>query len=253
MKPMIELTNIVKSYGGLPALRGVNLQVAPGEVRAIIGPSGCGKSTLLRCVNILETPDSGTVRVDDEVITFGTTAKLPPANVIEKHRAKTGMVFQQFDLFPHMTVLQNVMAGPVLVKGMPKAQAKSLAISLLAKVGLENKQDQYPRNISGGQAQRVAIARALAMEPRVILFDEATSALDPELVEEVLKVMQSLADEGRTMIFVTHEMGFARKVAHRVTFMDAGQVVEEGTAEAIFTNPQNERTQAFLSHFQKTF
>jgi len=245
---MIELTGIRKSYGGMQALKGISLDVAPGEVRGIIGPSGCGKSTLLRCINLLEQPDSGTVRVGPDAFTFGRGQKLKHG--VELYRAKLGMVFQHFDLFPHMSVIENVMSGPVIVKGMPKAEARERAMHYLAKVGLDKKAAASPRDISGGQAQRVAIARALAMEPSVLLFDEATSALDPELVDEVLKVINDLAAEGKTMVLVTHEMGFAKDIAHRITFMDEGNIVEEGPAKELFMHPQHERTRAFLSRFR---
>ncbi|MFO1322973.1 MAG: amino acid ABC transporter ATP-binding protein [Burkholderiales bacterium] len=247
--PMIRLTDIRKRYGAHDALTGLSLDVDQGTVHVLIGPSGCGKSTLLRCINLLEQPDSGTVSVGADSFAFAPGAPMPPARVLERFRSHLGMVFQQFDLFPHMTAVENVMAGPRLVRNMPRKAARELAIGLLAKVGLADKVDVYPRNLSGGQAQRVAIARAMAMEPEVILFDEATSALDPELVDEVLKVMASLAREGKTMIIVTHEMAFARDVAHRASFMDAGAIVEEGDATELFARPRNPRTQAFLSRF----
>ncbi|MCC6194912.1 MAG: amino acid ABC transporter ATP-binding protein [Burkholderiales bacterium] len=246
---MIELAGIRKRYGAHEALKGISLHVDPGMVHVVIGPSGCGKSTLLRCINLLEQPDSGTVCVGSDRFTFAPGGAMPPARVLERFRSRLGMVFQQFDLFPHMTAAENVMSGPRLVRNMPRAPARELALGLLAKVGLADKADVYPRNLSGGQAQRVAIARAMAMEPQVILFDEVTSSLDPELVDEVLKVMRGLAREGKTMVIVTHEMAFARDVAHRVTFMDAGAIVEEGAAAEIFTRPRNARTQAFLSRF----
>jgi ABC-type polar amino acid transport system ATPase subunit len=248
-EPMIRLTDIRKNYGSLEALKGISMAVAPGEVRVLIGPSGCGKSTLLRCINLLEQPTSGTLRVGDDEFVFQEGGGMPPARRLERFRAQLGMVFQQFDLFPHMTAVENVMAGPRIVKKMPKAAARDIARALLAKVGLSDKEDVYPRNLSGGQSQRVAIARALAMEPRVILFDEATSALDPELVDEVLRVMGALAAEGKTMVIVTHEIGFARDVAHQVCFMDAGRIIEEGTAAEVLTRPANARTKAFLSRF----
>lgn len=248
-RAMIELTGIRKFYGDHEALKGISLQVEQGKVHVLIGPSGCGKSTLLRCINLLEQPTSGTVRVGADNFSFTPGGKMPAARNLERFRSHLGMVFQQFDLFPHMTAVQNVMSGPRIVLGTPEKEARALAMSLLAKVGLAEKADVLPRNLSGGQSQRVAIARALAMQPQVILFDEATSALDPELVDEVLKVMASLAKEGKTMVIVTHEMGFARDVADRVTFMDAGLIVEEGNASDIFARPSNPRTQSFLSRF----
>ncbi len=248
-EPMIRLTDIRKSYGTHEALKGISLEVHRGAVHVLIGPSGCGKSTLLRCINLLEQPSSGTVQVGDDRFTFVPGGKMPPARRLDLFRSRLGMVFQQFDLFPHMTAIENVMSGPRIVLRMPERPARELAQNLLAKVGLAEKADVYPRNLSGGQQQRVAIARALAMEPQVILFDEATSALDPELVDEVLKVMAGLAREGKTMIIVTHEMAFARDVAHRVTVMDDGLVVEEGSAAELFARPQNPRTKAFLARF----
>ncbi len=248
-RPMIELTDLCKRYGAQDALKGMSLAVDPGAVHVLIGPSGCGKSTLLRCINLLEQPDAGTVRVGEASFAFAPGGSMPPSRMLERFRSRLGMVFQQFDLFPHMTAVRNVMAGPRLVLNMPAGAAREKALELLAKVGLSDKADVYPRNLSGGQAQRVAIARAMAMEPDVLLFDEATSALDPELVDEVLKVMAGLAAEGKTMVIVTHEMAFARDVAHRVTFMEAGTMVEEGTADEIFTRPANPRTRAFLSRF----
>lgn len=248
--PMIELNGIEKRYGSFKALHGVSMRVMPGEVRVLIGPSGCGKSTLLRSINLLEYPDEGTVRVGDDVIHAGPGQKMPRPKTLERFRASVGMVFQQFDLFPHMTALENVMSGPRFVKNMASAEAKDLAMTMLGKVGLAERAGQRPQQLSGGQQQRVAIARALAMRPKVILFDEATSALDPELVQEVLSVMKALAREGATMVIVTHEMRFAREVADRVSFMDGGRIVEEGTAAEVIGAPGEARTQAFLSHFR---
>ena len=249
---MIHITNLRKNYGAIEAVRGVSLDVARGEAVVVIGPSGCGKSTFLRCINLLEEPSGGTIQVGDRSMTFGQDKHLPPGRELARYRGQIGMVFQQFDLFPHMTVLQNVMSGPTIVKKMPRAEARELAGALLDKVGLSDKKQVYPRHLSGGQAQRVAIARALAMTPTVMLFDEVTSALDPELVGEVLAVMRRLVEEGTTMIVVTHEMGFARDVADRVVFMDAGQIVEQGNAKDVLNRPQNARTQAFLSRFHGT-
>ena len=252
VEAMVCLRDIHKSYGAVHAVCGVSLDVHRGEVVVIIGPSGCGKSTLLRCINLLEEPTAGTLQLGGRTIAFGPGKKLPAGRDLARLRARTGMVFQQFDLFPHMTALGNVMAGPVIVKKMPPQQAQTLAADLLAKVGLAECRDRYPRALSGGQQQRVAIARALAMAPDVMLFDEVTSALDPERVGEVLDVIKQLAIEGTTMIVVTHEMAFARDVADRVVFMNAGQVVEEGTVEEVLVRPQNERTRAFLARFHRT-
>ncbi|MCG0238074.1 MAG: amino acid ABC transporter ATP-binding protein [Firmicutes bacterium] len=237
---MIRIEGLHKRFGKLHVLKGIDLHVRPGEVVCVIGPSGSGKSTLLRCINRLEEPTEGRIYIDGR--------PLPPGGPeLDQVRAKLGMVFQRFHLFPHMTALENVMSGPVIVKKMDRAAARRLALELLAKVGLAEKADAYPSQLSGGQQQRVAIARALAMEPKAMLFDEPTSALDPELVGEVLAVMKDLAREGMTMVVVTHEMGFAREVADRVIFMDGGVIVEEGPPEVIFTSPREERTRAFLS------
>lgn len=239
-QPMVEFIHVWKRFGQLEVLKDINLKVYKGEVVSIIGPSGSGKSTLLRCVNYLEKVDSGMVKLDGNP---------PPTDEKSLNQARTriGMVFQHFNLFPHMTALENVIEGPVQVKKMPKKDAVDLGLSLLAKVGLSDKADAYPRHLSGGQKQRVAIARALAMQPDVMLFDEATSALDPELVGEVLSVMRELAAEGMTMLVVTHEMSFARDVSDRVVVLAGGTIVEEGHPEQIFTAPRNSRTKEFLA------
>lgn len=234
---MIKATDIHKEFNGLYAVKGVDLTVEDGEVLCIIGPSGSGKSTLLRCLNMLETPDSGEVEVDGVRVTTENLAQM---------RARMAMVFQNFNLFSHLSVLDNITIAPVHVKGIAKDKAAAKAMELLKLVGLADKADAYPRSLSGGQKQRVAIARALAMDPEIILFDEPTSALDPEMVGEVLDVMKKLAEEGMTMLVVTHEMGFAREVADDVIFMADGQIVESGTAEQIFENPVCERTRDFL-------
>ena len=237
---MIEVRNLEKSFGDLHVLRGITETIKEQEVVCVIGPSGSGKSTFLRCLNLLEVPTGGEVFLDGEKINS-------PDVDIDEIREKLGMVFQNFNLFPHMTVLDNITLAPVKVKKMAKDDAEALARRILDTVGLSDKADSYPASLSGGQKQRVAIARALAMEPEVMLFDEPTSALDPEMVGEVLNVMKKLAEEGMTMVIVTHEMGFAREVADRVLFIDQGVIMEQGTPEQIFGNPQNERTQSFLS------
>lgn len=237
---MIKVTNLYKSFGDLEVLKGIDAEVAEKEVVCVIGPSGSGKSTFLRCLNLLEEVTSGEVIVDGESLTN------PKVN-INKIRSRVGMVFQHFNLFPHMTVLKNVTLGPIKVKGLPEKEAKEVAHELLKKVGLSDKANVYPGSLSGGQKQRVAIARALAMNPKVMLFDEPTSALDPELVGDVLSVMKDLAQEGMTMVVVTHEMGFAKEVGDRVLFMDEGKIMEEGHPKEIFDNPQHPRTQSFLS------
>ncbi len=237
---MIRVVNLHKSFGQLHVLRGVNFSVAPSEVVCVIGPSGSGKSTLLRCINQLESADSGHIYIDNEELTH-------PKTDINRIRQQVGMVFQLFNLFPHKTTLENITLAPIKIKGVDRSTAEKLAMELLGKVGLTDKAHVYPNKLSGGQKQRVAIARALAMQPKVMLFDEPTSALDPEMVGEVLAVMQDLALEGMTMVVVTHEMGFAREVGDRVVFMDEGVIMEEGSPEDIFNNPCNPRTQAFLS------
>ena len=234
---MIKATGIHKHFNGLHAVKGVDITVQDGEVQSIIGPSGSGKSTLLRCLNMLETPDEGIVEVDGVQVTQENLREM---------RTKMAMVFQNFNLFSHLSVLENITVAPVHVKGVSKEEAEEKALKLLKLVGLEEKAGVYPRNLSGGQKQRVAIARALAMEPEILLFDEPTSALDPEMVGEVLDVMKDLAEEGMTMVVVTHEMGFAREVADDVIFMADGCIVESGTAQQIFDHPQQERTQNFL-------
>ncbi len=237
---MIELKNIYKNYGSLEVLKNVSLKVGQGEVVVVIGPSGSGKSTLLRTINGLETVQSGEVYVND-IAVHASEANL------HKARQLTGMVFQQFNLFNHKNVLENVTMGPIHVQKKSRKEAEEIAKNLLAKVGLPEKASVYPSKLSGGQQQRVAIARALAMHPQVMLFDEPTSALDPEMIAEVLEVMKGLARDGMTMIVVTHEMGFAREVADRVVFMDDGMILEEATPQEFFSNPQNERAQLFLS------
>ena len=248
--PMVRARAVRKRFGHLEVLKGIDLDVQPGEVVVILGPSGSGKSTFLRCVNHLETIDGGAIHVDGELIGFevkGGKVRHLRKREITRQRREIGMVFQQFNLFPHMTVLQNVMEAPVGVRGEPRDEAKERAYALLRRVGLEDKAAAYPRQLSGGQQQRVAIARALAMRPKLMLFDEPTSALDPELVGEVLATMKSLAEDGLTMIVVTHEIGFAREVADRVVFMDGGVVVESGPPAKVLDDPRNERTKAFLS------
>lgn len=237
---MIHVNNLHKYFGNNEVLKGINEEIKKGEVVVVIGPSGSGKSTFLRCLNLLEEPTDGEIIFEDQNITDKKTD-------INKIREKMGMVFQQFNLFPHKTVLENLTIAPIQVKNKSKQEAEKIAKDLLNKVGLSEKANAYPSSLSGGQKQRIAIARALAMEPDVMLFDEPTSALDPEMVGEVLNVMKSLAKEGMTMVVVTHEMGFAREVGDRVIFMDGGNIVERGTPEEIFTNPKNPRTIDFLS------
>ncbi|QCN98470.1 amino acid ABC transporter ATP-binding protein (plasmid) [Azospirillum argentinense] len=247
---MLRITNLGKSYGSARVLSGIDLDVQPHDVVAIIGPSGSGKSTLLKCINFLERYDEGEVRFGDELVGYveaNGQRRLATERQTNRLRAEMGMVFQNFNLFPHMTTLQNVIEGPIQVKGVARDEAVRHAEQLLAKVGLADKRDVRPTKLSGGQQQRAAIARALAMRPRLMLFDEPTSALDPELVGEVLTTMRELAAEGMTMVIVTHEMSFARDVASRVVFMEGGRIVEEGPPGKIFTNPDNARTRAFLA------
>ncbi len=237
---MIKVKNLHKSFGELNVLCGIDEHISQGEVVVVIGPSGSGKSTFLRCLNLLETPTDGEIYIDDELINA-------PRVDVNKVRQKMGMVFQQFNLFPHLTIMENITLAPVKLKKMTKQAAIEKGRELLARVGLSEKADAYPAQLSGGQKQRVAIARALAMQPEIMLFDEPTSALDPEMVGEVLDVMKDLAKSGMTMVVVTHEMGFAREVGTRVLFMDQGIVMESGTPEEIFGSPQNVRTKEFLS------
>ncbi|WP_372999518.1 amino acid ABC transporter ATP-binding protein [Lutispora sp.] len=237
---MIKVSNLHKRFGKLDVLKGINTDIEKGEIVVIIGPSGSGKSTFLRCLNMLEEPDQG------EVIFEGVKLNDKKCNV-DKQRQKMGMVFQQFNLFPHITILENIILAPTKLKKKSEEEAKEKAYELLKRVGLEDKADSYPNQLSGGQKQRIAIVRALAMSPEVMLFDEPTSALDPEMVGEVLEVMKKLAKDGMTMVVVTHEMGFAKEVGTRVMFMDDGLILEEGTPREVFNNPQNARTKEFLS------
>lgn len=239
MAAMIKIENLHKSFGSKEILRGINLEVEKSEVVVVIGPSGSGKSTMLRCVNYLEVPTSGTITIDGETIT-------PKVN-INTIRAEVGMVFQHFNLFPHMSVLDNMTLAPMKVRNISRAEAEKTAHELLQRVGLDAKASARPSELSGGQQQRVAIARALAMHPKIMLFDEPTSALDPEMVNEVLEVMKGLAETGMTMMVVTHEMGFARQVADRVLFVDQGLIIEQGRPDDVFSHPKEERTQEFLS------
>lgn len=234
---MIEIINLKKSFGNQEVLKGISQKVNDSEVLCVIGPSGSGKSTMLRCMNYLEKPQSGEVYVDGKIVNESTIAE---------NRKKMGMVFQNFNLFPHLKVLSNITIAPMHVNKMPKKEAETIALKLLKKVGLENKANAYPRSLSGGEKQRVAIARALAMNPEILLFDEPTSALDPEMVGEVLNVMKNLAKDGITMVIVTHEMGFAKDVADKVIFMEDGHIVEQGSPEKIFNHPSQERTKEFL-------
>ena len=250
-EPMISARNIRKQFGGVDVLRGVSLELGKGEVIAVIGPSGSGKSTFLRCLNQLEMIDRGDIEIEGEILastdSYGI-CRYAPDKEARRICRKMGMVFQQFNLFPHLTVLQNIIEAPITVKGMSREAAVPLAQELLRKVGLLEKCDSHPSRLSGGQKQRVAIARALAMEPDIMLFDEPTSALDPELTGEVLRSMRQLADEHMTMLVVTHEMAFARDVSSRVIFMDGGEIVEEQPAASFFANPLQPRTRAFLNH-----
>ena len=244
---MISIKDLHKRFDQLEVLKGIDLEVEKGKVVVVIGPSGSGKTTLLRCLNVLETPTSGLIGIEDQSLDFSSSVS---KKAIPPFRRLTGMVFQSYNLFPHMTALENVMEGPITVQNESKAAVRKKAEQLLTKVGLGDKLDYYPFQLSGGQQQRVGIARALAMEPKVMLFDEPTSALDPELVGEVLKVMKDLANEGMTMIVVTHEMRFAREAADEVIFMDGGFIVERGKPEDIFTSPKEERTKQFLRLIQ---
>lgn len=241
---ILQAQNIIKSFGKLEVLKGINLSVEKGEVIAVIGPSGSGKSTFLRCLNKLETVQNGTIILDNDYIV--KDGKYTKDKDLKPILSKMGMVFQQFNLFPHKSVLQNVMEAPVIVNKQDKEEAKQNALKLLKEVGLSDKTESYPCNLSGGQQQRVAIARALAMDPQIMLFDEPTSALDPELTGEVLNVMKDLAKQKMTMIVVTHEIGFAKEVASKVIFMDEGHIIEEGTPEEVLENPKHERTIKFL-------
>ncbi|WP_203999758.1 amino acid ABC transporter ATP-binding protein [Virgisporangium aurantiacum] len=246
---MVDVHGVHKSFGPIDVLRGVDLTVDPGEVVVILGPSGSGKSTLLRCINHLEKVDRGYVRIDGELIGYrlvgGRLRELTEREIL-RQRTHVGFVFQNFNLFPHLTALENVVEAPVSAQRRPRAVARARALDLLARVGLQDKADAYPRRLSGGQQQRVAIARALALDPKIVMFDEPTSALDPELVGEVLEVMKGLARGGTTMIVVTHEVGFAREVADRVVFMDDGRIVEQGLPAEVLDRPRHDRTRSFL-------
>jgi ABC-type polar amino acid transport system ATPase subunit len=250
-RPKLQLNDIRKNYGPVEAVRGVSLSVSSGQVVAIIGPSGCGKSTLLRCINHLEEPTSGRVRLGDQEIDYGNKTNLPRGRALARFRARFGMVFQQFDLFAHKTVLENVTVGQTVVQKKPRDEAEQIARDLLQRVGLSGMENRLPRELSGGQQQRVAIARALALSPEVMLFDEVTSALDPELVGEVLEVVQALATDGATMVVVTHEMAFARDVADKIVFMDQGRIEEEGVPQDVLVSPTNLRLRSFLARFHR--
>jgi polar amino acid transport system ATP-binding protein len=250
MTAMVQAEGVCKRFGRLEVLKGIDLEVQPGEVMCIIGPSGSGKSTFLRCINHLEKVDAGKLSVDGELVGYqqrGDKLYELKENEVAHKRREIGMVFQRFNLFPHMTAMENVIEAPVQVKGMRRTAAREMAMGLLERVGLQDKATSYPKQLSGGQQQRVAIARALAMQPKLMLFDEPTSALDPELVGDVLAVMRQLAKDGMTMVVVTHEMEFAREVADTAVFMDGGVVVEAGRPEDLIRNPQHERTKTFLS------
>jgi ABC-type polar amino acid transport system ATPase subunit len=249
MPNIVKVTDLDKYFGRLQVLKKVNLGVDPKEVVCIIGRSGSGKSTLLRCINFLEEPSSGKIEVDQLTVSAGGKGK-EHRQLVHEVRLKTGMVFQEFNLFPHLSVIENVMEGPVTVKRMEKNQANEIAEMNLDRVGLLFKKDEYPNRLSGGQKQRVAIARALAMEPKLMLFDEPTSALDPELIGEVLNVMKKLAQEGMTMLVVTHEMGFAREVADQVVVMAEGEIIEQNNPESIFKSPKDERTKALIDRYR---
>jgi cystine transport system ATP-binding protein len=244
---MIEIRGLHKSYGSLEVLKGVDLDLQKGKVLVIIGPSGSGKTTLLRCFNLLEIPDQGSLKLGDHSFEFHKRAKLPQKDILAL-RKNTGMVFQSFNLFPHMTAIENVMEAQITVQKKNKSEARKRAEGLLEKVGLADKADAYPHKLSGGQQQRVAIARAMAIDPQVLLFDEPTSALDPELVGEVLKVMKQLANEGMTMAIVTHEMKFAADVADHIILMDNGHIIEQGSPQQVLNNPQTSRAVQFLNH-----
>jgi ABC-type polar amino acid transport system ATPase subunit len=257
-RPMLEIAGVSKRFGTLEVLRDVSLSVRSGEVVVVIGPSGSGKTTLLRCINMLEDYDQGTVVVDGEPVGYtfeGTTGRRQRMSErdIAASREKIGIVFQSYNLFPHMTALQNIVAAPVRVRGIPRARAEARARELLAMVGLSDKASEYPVRLSGGQQQRVAIARALAMDPKIMLFDEVTSALDPELVGEVLAAIQQLARDGMTMIVVTHEMSFARDVADRIVFMDGGAIAEQGEPDQVFFAPRSERVRLFLKRYNDRY
>jgi polar amino acid transport system ATP-binding protein len=257
-RPMLEIAGLRKRFGAAEVLRDVSLAVNPGEVVVVIGPSGSGKTTLLRCINLLEEYERGTITIDGEPIGYrvdgrtGRRRRMPERDVAAA-RARIGMVFQSYNLFPHMSVLQNIVAAPVRVRGIKRRQAETRAHELLAMVGLSDKAAEYPIRLSGGQQQRVAIARALAMDPKIMLFDEITSALDPELVDEVLAAMQQLASDGMTMVVVTHEMSFARDIADLMIFMDAGVVVEEGKPDQLLFAPRTERVRAFLKRYNDRY